>query len=203
MIMGDLLLWIVAPINDGPPPLEIKVIQNTPGLKSEIVVGHIFNHLRSLSIRSLTKPTGATRILCLGASTTDQSTQETQDTWCALLERQLQLNHADPGAHIQTLSYGKGGDSTIDTALWMRGMIDQIRPDIVITMLGINDLAWNGGPDYKRRDIRTLIDQGIGRTSALFYLKQVCTNISQLCRRVSIIKRNISQREALRKGTAV
>jgi len=203
MIIGDLLLWVVAPIEDGPPPLHIKVRQHIPGLKPEIIVERIFNHLRSLSIRNLTKPTDSIRILCLGASTTDQITQETQDTWCALLEKQLQLNHVDPGAHIQTLSYGQAGDRAINTALWMRGMIDQIRPDIVVTLLGINDLTWSGGPKYEASDIRTMIKQGRGQMGTLFYLKQLCTSISQVCRRVSIIKRNIAQREALRNGTAV
>jgi lysophospholipase L1-like esterase len=198
MILGDLLLWVVAPIEDGPPPLHIKLRQNMPGLKPEIVVERIFNHLRALSIRSLTKPTGSMRILCLGASTTNQITQETQDTWCALLEKQL--NHVDPGAHVQTLSYGQAGDDVIDSALWIRGMIEQIRPDIVVTLLGINDLAWG---KHEGSDIRTLIEQGRGQIGTLFYLKQLCTSISQVCRRVSIIKRNIAQREALRNGTAV
>ena len=51
------------------------------------------------------------------------------------------------------MSFGKGGKRAYDTVFWLHQMVDQVKPDVVITLLGINDLSWAGGPGWAARDI--------------------------------------------------
>jgi hypothetical protein len=146
LLLGlDLALWAFAPVGKYPPSFAIRIKQGTPGLKPEITYREIGAGLRSLSLPGLAKPDGSLRILCLGASTTAQTTQETEDSWCALLEKKLIFAQPEWRDRLHTVSYGRGGDRALDTARWMEVMFAEIKPDIVITLLGINDLTW-GAP---------------------------------------------------------
>jgi lysophospholipase L1-like esterase len=205
----DLFLWVAIPIEKGLEKRQtIRFTQDEQGLKPEITYTQIGDGLRSLSMKSLQKPNNALRILCLGASTTNQSTQETKDTWCGILDRNLRASY--PRANIQTVSYGKGGDTSIATALWIKHMAGQLKPDIVITLLGINDLTWRGGPGYRIGNVGTLTDSNVGilsdskeKSSIFRALKDLCTDISQICRRLGEARQNLALQAALRKGTKV
>jgi lysophospholipase L1-like esterase len=107
---------------------------------------------------------------------------------------------------VETLSYGSGGEKAVDTALWLENMLDKIKPDIVITLLGINDLAWNGGPGYQRTDVDTLIQKRNDdekNKSFLTHAKEMCRNISQLCRRAFVVAKNFSMRRDLQNQKSV
>ena len=107
LVLMDALLWLVAPVSLDNSSYDIR--QNLPGLKSKIKYTTIGGDLRSLSLSNLKKPNGSLRVLCLGASTTDQSTQSVEDTWCAIVERQLKSKHPDWGSVFHTLSHGRAG----------------------------------------------------------------------------------------------
>ena len=57
----------------------------------------------------MTKTDGTIRILCIGASTTQQPIQNTEDIWSALLEKNLQQAFALKDVRIEVATYGSGG----------------------------------------------------------------------------------------------
>ena len=120
--------------------------QDLPGLAPHIRYDRNRFGLRALSMQSLEKPAATLRILCLGASTTDQATQSTPDTWCAQLESTLRPALATRGLAVETAAYGRGGSRTADVDRWARAHLASFSPDLVITLLGINDLAFSGAP---------------------------------------------------------
>jgi lysophospholipase L1-like esterase len=195
----DLILWAFAPVGKYPPSFAIRIKQGTPGLKPEITYSEIGAGLRSLSLPDLAKPEGSLRILCLGASTTAQTTQETADSWCGLLEKRLKSAHPEWRDRIHTVSYGRGGDRALETALWVEAMFEETKPDIVITLLGINDLTWGGAG--KNRDVKArLAAAGPNRQSRFGTL---CIEISQLCRRLQQVATQFDIRKGLFRGTKV
>jgi len=194
MIVLDLFLWVAMPIDNGLyGSFTKKVLQDVPGLKPEITYTQIANGLRSQSVRSLEHPDNTLRILCLGASTTNQGNQETQDTWCAIPETVLRRKFSGSGINIQTLSYGRPGDVSIDTAFWIQRMFDRIKPDIVITLLGINDLTLRGSGIDGKFILPSGSQDRWPQAIAL------CADISQICRRID----QIIQRLALRQHQEV
>ena len=83
MALVDIVLWVFIPI--GLDTYQLAMKQSLPGVKSNIVYSSRKYGIRSLSAIADTKSEDQLRILCLGASTTEQMTQETRDTWCGLL----------------------------------------------------------------------------------------------------------------------
>ncbi|MHC1726811.1 MAG: GDSL-type esterase/lipase family protein [Syntrophobacteraceae bacterium] len=204
LILADLLLWVFAPLS-AEVIREKRFTQNLPGLKREIIYRRDGNDLRSLSPVKPDKPDNLIRVLCLGASTTEQSTQETGDTWCGILEANLLDHYKDSGVRFQTMAFGSGGDRAVDTALWLKDRIDKIKPDIIITLLGVNDLCWNGGPGYKPKDIEQIIKEKSERTleSLMPALDDKCSRYSQIYRRMSAIIVKVRNIINLRAGRLV
>lgn len=184
LVVADLLLWLVVRVpHEG---VQTQHVRNhaLPGLKDTIVYRTIGHRLRSASIPTARKPAGSIRVLCLGASTTDQLTQSTEDTWCAVLEREVRASSAGLGAQWHAVSYGRSGDRMIDTARWLRSMVDVIQPDVVVTLVGINDLAWGGGPGFAIRAVDDPLGEG-ERPVATRVLLERCADFSQLCRLIN------------------
>jgi lysophospholipase L1-like esterase len=171
--------------------------QNIPGLKSEVRYDRNRFGLRSLSMNMPEKADNVVRILCLGASTTEQTTQSTEDMWCSLLEQHLNREYRDREITFEAAAFGRGGVRATDNAVWLARMFDIVQPDIVVTLLGINDLSLNGGPGYVARNI----DGELAQPGDSLLVR--CQEISQLCRRsVSTMKR-IKQAYQLSKGSVV
>jgi GDSL-like lipase/acylhydrolase family protein len=202
IIVGEIFLWIFCSIN---LEQEEVIRQDLPGVKRLILYQRNRYGLRALSMRDNAKPKNLIRVLCLGASTTEQTTQETKDTWCGALETKFKTYYHNLNIQIQTTAFGFGGAKALDDALWLYENIDTIKPDVVITLLGVNDLAWNGGPNYKARGIEN-IRQGIEKiqqAKTLRGFKEKCKEYSQICRRIVTIMRNLEIRRELRNGEAV
>ena len=181
LIVFELALWWVVPVEIA-PGRELTYSQNLPGLKQEVTFRTIGQGVRSASMRSFAKPEGSKRILCLGASTTQQATQNDEDTWCAILERLLRSNPT-PGSHsIHSLSFGSGGQRAVDTARWLNSNYKIIKPDIVVTLLGVNDVSWSGGPGFQIRDVNSVIESQY--TSLANKARIRCQELSQICRRL-------------------
>ncbi len=201
IVLLDIFLWVFFPISLKTQSYEIVKYQDVPGLKRKIVYKSKKYRLRSLSAIDNDKPKNLIRILCFGASTTDQSTQETQDTWSGILETKLkkQFEHSD--FRIQTMGFGGGGLRASDNAFWIREMFEKIQPDIVITLLGINDLAWNGGENYSYNNI----EESFSKKEQLRErsIKNICKKYSQICRRTVSIKQNLKTKKSIREGKAV
>lgn len=184
LAIGDALLWLVAPVPLADRRTAFR--QSLPGLRSEVVYTTFAGGFRSLTLQSLAKPAGSLRVLCIGASTTDQATQQVEDTWCAQLEQQLKARRPEWRQAFHTLSHGRGGRRTLDTLAWLAPQLDAIRPDIVVTLNGINDLAWAGGAGYAVRDIDgALAEEARRQRRSVGGGLRYCLAISQICRRVN------------------
>ncbi|MDO8281329.1 MAG: SGNH/GDSL hydrolase family protein [Thermodesulfovibrionia bacterium] len=191
----DLILWAFSPVSLDNRMVESLLTQDLPGLKSTIVYKSGKYGLRSLSEIDDVKPNNLISILCLGASTTNQPTQETQDTWCGILETKLQEYYGHSDLKFQTMAFGVGGFRASNDALWIQETFDKIKPDIVITLLGINDLAWNGGIDYKYSSINEIFSKKRD-SSIIKWLKKY----SQIFRRVVFIKEKLMTKIMLKTG---
>ena len=148
LLFADVFLWMFFPFHLDNAPTNRTFEQILPGLKNRVFYESNRYGFRSLSMSQEKKPANTIRIFCIGASTTDQVTQNTEDTWCALLEKKLNKEFLQNGAHVETASFGRGGWKATDLYIWARRNMERFRPDIVITLMGINDLTWQGGPDY-------------------------------------------------------
>lgn len=125
-----------------------KFRQDIPGLKNEFVYDRNAWGLRSLGMKTLEKPASTLRVIVLGASTTDQATQNTADTWSGILEKKMTQSFASKNLRVEVAAYGRGGDTIYDTLCWAKDNLPQLNPDLVIVLQAINDMAWNGGEGY-------------------------------------------------------
>ena len=188
-------LWIWAPLPVyQQQPVTKSFVQTLPGLKPEIVYTENAFGFRSRSMRTLRKPRGTIRVVCLGASTTQQTMQATDDMWSAHLERMLQRQFAS--AAIEVAAYGRGGMMVADGVDWCQGTLPILDADLVIVLWGVNDLAWHGGPDYR-------YDPSILRQSPQSWKKRVLRKYSQLYRRFIQLEKRLKLTQALRTGRAV
>ncbi len=204
LLIADLVLWVVAPVSlNG--IREKKYTQNLPGLKKEIVYRVDENGFRSLTPVSREKPGNLIRVLCLGASTTEQSTQETPDTWSGLLESYLLEHYKDSDFKFQVMALGYGGCRALDSALWMHDTLDKFKPDIVITLLGVTDLCWAGGPGYAPRTVEQMLKTRDELTvkNVRAKLHDVFHKYSQVYRRVWNIVMKFKNRRDLKAGRLV
>ncbi len=202
IVIADIFLWFVLPI-----PLERsqarhrKLRQNIPGLKKEIDYTRNEFGFRSLSMRTREKPPGTIRIICLGASTTDQNMQNTEDIWAGILETKLNETFSHTGLKIETAALGHGGWRTAGILYWVTRNLAKFEPDIVITLVGINDLCLNGHPEYSYSGIDSLlhsIEKEEKEEDTGFW--RMCRRVSQTCRRVDLAGKNLENWWKLRAG---
>ena len=148
LLILELALRILFPLPEGKPYVT-EVKQNLPGIKSSILYSVNPFGFRALKMHSKNKPPHTLRVLCLGASTTEQSTQSNEDIWCSLLEQKLEKQWQEKGIRVETAAFGMGGHRIRDTLAWAQQHLMEFPPDLVILLQGINDLVWNGGPAYR------------------------------------------------------
>lgn len=176
VLLAEAILWITFPIPIDKEDCRIKFVQDIPGLKKNILYERNKFGLRSLSMATKRKPKDTIRIICIGASTTDQPVQNTEDTWPGVLEKMLQRAFEAEGVKIEVASYGRGGHVIMNSLSLARKNSLDFQPDIVITLGGTNDLCWRSGVPQKK-----------GKLS----LKTQFLRYSQICRRLRIFKRKL------------
>lgn len=131
LVVGEGVLWVFFPIPEEQPYQKI-MLQDIPGLKPNILYERNAQGLRSLSMTTWKKPPKTFRILCLGASTTDQTNQGTPDTWSGILESELKEIGVSQGVQIQVAAYGRGGTKAKDNYIWAVNNLAELEPDLVI-----------------------------------------------------------------------
>lgn len=207
LFFADVFLWAFFPIHLELAATRHVVHQDVPGLKSDIVYERNQYGFRSLSMHSAEKPGDTIRIFCLGASTTDQVVQNTEDTWCALLEKKLNKEFSHRKLRIETASLGRGGWKAIDLYIWARENIERFRPDIAILSMGINDLAWNGGPEYSYTSLEDVLQRRAPKRAKKRAVrvaeKSACQKYSQICRRVILARERVRVLVMMKTGRAV
>jgi lysophospholipase L1-like esterase len=203
----ELLLRMFFPMPPG-EAVHQAVHQSLSGLQERIVFERNAFGFRSLSMTTREKPPGTVRIIALGGSTTDQQTQSTVDTWSGLLEQRLRRRFADRGVRIEVAALGRGGWKTDRVLGIAKGFLLDFEPDLVLTFLGINDLALNGGPDYVYAGLEQTPEAGAlprrrGPLAAAPPSLTGCSDRWQLCRRLRALRIRIDSYLALRQGRAV
>jgi lysophospholipase L1-like esterase len=193
----EAVLWTLFPMRSG---TRVTYSQSLPGVKSQIVYTADRYGLRSLSDWTLPKPAGTIRVLCLGASTTNQPTQSTEEIWSALLQKLLEAELAGSGVAIQVAAFGGGGQRVFNRVAWCHENLDRFDADVVVTLEGINDLCFNGGPDYSYAGADARIAALRGPPSKSPGLKRFLQSNSQLYRRAAALKNAIAARRALATG---
>lgn len=138
LLLVELILWTIFPQGTH-PPIDIHMTQDIPGLAKNV---HFIKNkfgLRSNTIHSAKKDKDSYRIIVLGASTAEQATHDNDKTWAIQLEQLLQKKF--PDRNIQLGIYATGGAKTHELLRWVNLHLLDLDPDMVITMLGINNLA--------------------------------------------------------------
>lgn len=200
-------LWLFHPLSVFPEEWRCESTQNLPGLKPVVTYERNmfgFRALAGTSARSPRKPPGVTRVICLGASTTDLPTQNAEDTWWGILEKRLNATSRSEDGRVEIWARGRGGETASDALRWARLDLLSYSPDIVVLLQGINDLCWHGGRGYSnaadRRDIAALPQkEWWGYPKWKLLLRQV----SQTYRHVSALRQRWRVRQAIREGAAV
>lgn len=186
-----------------PPGGElIRVVrQERPGLHSVVVYQRNAFGLRTRTLNSIAKPPHTIRVMAFGASTTDQITQNIEDSWVGIVEDRLRTDFADSGMRVETAGFGRGGLKMDYLVHVLPTMVRVYQPDLVITLLGVNDLAWNGGPDYHYSGFAHPAEgpPDAPRTSQA----RTCADVSQLCRRLARLVQRIETYQRLRRGKSV
>ena len=75
----------------------------------------------------------------MGASTAEQATQSNEDTWGLLPEEYLKKEL--PSRNVEVGIYATGGLKTHELFRWVNRDLVSLELDLVITMLGINNLS--------------------------------------------------------------
>ena len=86
------------------------------------------------------KDDGKVRILVLGASAVECAAQESRDTWYAKLQPQIDRHFVERGLEAEIGGYGRGGDKLHEIYAFADRSLEDLEPDIVVVMLGVNDM---------------------------------------------------------------
>ncbi len=194
-------LWLVAPVSSHPVSRRL-VTQNIAGTKSELVLEHNTFGMRTLSLTQREKPPNTMRIFTLGASTTEQLMQETADTWTGVLEQLLEERFADSGLRFEVATYAFGGMTSRRNLRWVHSEMLDFEPDILVTLLGINDIANNGGEGYRWDGVDAFLERSAQQTSSGNPLEATCLRLSQTCRRLRTAARSLQAYWLLARGEA-
>ncbi|MFN0149973.1 MAG: GDSL-type esterase/lipase family protein [bacterium] len=193
----EAVLWLVLPM---PTDVRLSYAQSLPGVKPEIVYTANRYGMRSLSDWTAPKKRDTIRILCLGASTTNQPTQSTPDIWSAILARSLQTEFAGTGARIEVAAYGGGGQRVFHRVAWCEENLARFQPDIVVTLEGINDLCFHGGAGYVYEGAASRVASLRPARPPAASAKRLLQAYSQVYKRLAALKRVLGTKRALQSG---
>jgi lysophospholipase L1-like esterase len=151
------------------------------------------------------KPDGTIRIVCIGHSTTNQATQNTKDTWSALLEAQLKKQLKNKNVSIEVLARSNGGERARHSLGWSLNNLIQYEPNIVILLEGINDISFNGGKDYvyDGLSLNKLKGQTPYEDIEGVSLEEIVLKCSQIGRRIRLSKVLLERYWMVKTGQAV
>lgn len=150
---------------------------------------------RSPRLQSVEKPANTRRIFCVGGSTTECLYVDDDDAWPEQLGFRLQ-RAAPTGTDIDVVNTGHAGDSTREHITMLAQRVIPLLPDQVIVMAGINDLVLQTAPDYSpvREDQRGR--HHLDLDGMLPKIKYLACSVSQIARRLSLIRRGAGYRNA-------
>ena len=208
LLMGELLLWTLlpvphpyaapdtadqrifdefrrAPLNRYLPAYTTeKVLQLQPDLSAvpgaSPAVRFAINRFgfRNSRMQDLAKPGGELRVFAVGGSTTECLYLDEPDAWPEVLQRELAPSVA-----------GVNGDTPRDHLALLSQRIVPCRPDLVMFLVGVNDLSLQIEADYSplRNDARSLVVANADAPRLM--LRSALAEVSQITRRLILIQR--------------
>ena len=191
LLLVELILWTIFP-QGTQPPIDIHMTQDIPGLSKKVHFTKNRFGLRTNTIHRTKKEKDSYRIIVLGASTAEQATHDNDKTWAIQLEQLLQKRF--PERNIQLGIYATGGAKTHELLRWVNLHLLDLKPDLVITLLGVNNLAtdllhYQNPPEALTRYINAPQPA----------LERLC-NFSQIARYIRNIRHNSVRLEYSRKN---
>jgi lysophospholipase L1-like esterase len=188
LISVEALLWLQPiPFDQmlgfGADPREREgfVFHNSiPGVAPQSTYRLDARGVRSIEPLRYPKPPGTFRVICLGASTTEQGVQSVERTWCGHLQTMLRDSLGGRGPRVETGTVARSGVTAFHLERWAHYFLASLEPDLVIVLMGINDLTVRGGSS-----------EPVIRSPAS--AKERCQRVSQLCRRLTLLKRRLGK----------
>lgn len=169
----EIALWafVRAPLE---PRKRLDLSNDLPGLKRDVRLEFDQNMTRYLDWPEGDKPRGAVRILCLGGGATFAMLQNAEDAWWGRLHAALK----ERGVAVQTAAWGQERGGILAAAAMADGLMEELKPDIVIGNFGFNDAVLQP-IDYQYDPDRLNHAPGVWRTAGW---KRALLNVSQTAR---------------------
>lgn len=163
-VLGELLTRLLVPIDlskHTPDRTEDHPYLRTdwvPGMERSYIIEGIAGQtgsmkfkinefgFRSESMKTAAKPVGTRRIFFLGGSTTEEIYLPEEKTFPWLVERKL--SGARPGRKFECINGGVSGYLAADVLALLIYKVIYYEPDLVIVVLGVNDLIYGTHPQY-------------------------------------------------------
>ena len=147
---------------------------------------------RNSRMQDIAKPAGEVRVFTIGGSTTECLYLDEPDAWPEVLQRELATRV--PGVNV--INAGHSGDTTRDHLALLAQRIVPFRPDVVVFLVGVNDLGLHLEADYSplRNDARSLIRENTAAPELA--LRSAVAEVSQVARRLIWIQRQRLQSDA-------
>jgi hypothetical protein len=132
---------------------QVRGVRYRPGSSLTLDVAGIHHEIRinSLGFRSeefeVPKPSGVTRVICIGGSTTVQG-RTNEETYPAALQRRLRERYRE--RRIEVLNLGINGTGS---GYWLsrKDELFGYQPDVIVQYSFVNDLFWDHLPEYAVR----------------------------------------------------
>jgi len=140
------------------PHMKLELQPNIRGVAKKGV--HSTNVFGMRGVEPPKKWQEANTILAVGGSTTQCFFLDDQKIWTNILQRELEKK----GANVWVGNAGIDGHSTRSHVLLMEDLLPQIKPNIVVALVGINDLLISLSEDvrfqknrFDRRSIKSIL----------------------------------------------
>lgn len=140
---------------------------------------------RNARMQDLRKPERELRVFTIGGSTTECIYLDEPDAWPEVV--QTELAGRVPG--INVINAGHSGDTTRDHLALLSQRIIPFQPDLVVFLVGINDLSLQLEADYSpvRDDTRSRVTESTGGSKLM--LRSAVAEVSQIARRLIVLQR--------------
>ena len=138
----------------------------------------------------------------MGASTTQLVTQGFDDTWYGILAQQLNQEASSNQRSVEIAGWGQGGFKVWNGYQFCQDGLAGFHPDIVITLWGANNLAFDGGPEYVYSDRKKRLAE-IDPLGYLRPLKRLVSRYSQVYRRLHRLALYARIQKGIHSGAAI
>jgi len=134
---------------------------------------------------ALSKDPEGLRVIAVGGSTTECKSLDDTQTWPELVYQKLK----DDVPGLEVINAGFSGENSRDHIALVSQRLVPFKPDIILFLVGINDLELQMKPDYSplREDRRSLVEESSPSPTSM--MKVLVAHYSHVCRLAIFAKR--------------